>query len=139
MSRVGAVGGLAAPVRAARAGRADPRFGSTLDAASSAGEAREAVAAAGIFAAGSLLSLQEIPDSAERNRRARERAEAALEALRSMQAALLGGGLDRAQLEALSDVAADAAQADDPALREAAQAVALRAAVELARLERLHG
>lgn len=135
MSRVGAVGGLSAPLRAARPGRADPRFGATLDAAGGSAEAREAVAAGSVLAAASLLSLQEIPDATERNRRARKTAAAALEALAAMQAAMLGGGLDRAQLGVLRTVAADAAQADDPALREAAEAVALRAAVELARLE----
>jgi len=139
MSRVGAVGGLAGPLRTARAGRADSRFGSTLDAATSIGDTRESVAAGSILSTGSLLSLQEIPDATQRNRRARQKAEAALEALRTMQAALLGGGLDRAQLAALSDVAADAAQAEDPGLREAAEAVALRAAVELARLDQRRG
>jgi hypothetical protein len=135
MSRVGAIGGVSVPVRAARSGRADPRFGTALDAANGPGDTREAAAACGVSAAASLLSLQEIPDATTRNRKARQAAEAALAALREMQAALLGGGLDRAQLGALADVAARAAEADDPGLREAAQSVALRAAVELARLD----
>lgn len=135
MSRVGVIGGPTAPVRAARSVRPDGRFGSTLDAAAGPAEPPEAMAGGAVTQAAALLSLQEIPDATARNRRAREAAEAALEALGGLQRALLGGTLDRAGLEALARVARDAADAEDPRLREAAEAVALRAAVELARLE----
>jgi hypothetical protein len=136
MSRVGAVGGLAAPVRAGRAARADARFGAALDSANGAGEARELGAASGVVSATGLLMLQEFPDPAERDRKARQAAGEALESLKAIQLALLGGGLDQPTLSALADAAARAADAADPALREAAQAVALRAAVELARFQR---
>ncbi len=135
MTRVGTIGGPAAALRSARPARADGRFGSALDSTQAGTEAREAVAAGGVLSASALLALQEIPDATERNRRARAAAEAALAGLKALQAALLGGGLDRAALASLAEAAARAAEADDPRLREAAGAVALRAAVELARLE----
>lgn len=142
MTRVGAVGVPPALLRAGRTARGDGRFGASLDGAAQAGEAaepREAVAAGGISAAAALLMLQEVPgelpDGPARNRRARDSAESALRGLSALQAALLGGTLDRAQLARLVDVAARAAEAEDPGLREAAGAIAVRAAVELARLE----
>lgn len=82
-----------------------------------------------------LLSLQEVPDPAERNRRARARADAALAALRGMQHALLGGTIGRAQLHDLAAAAAAVTEADDPGLRAVGEAVQLRAAIELARLD----
>jgi hypothetical protein len=139
MTRVGTVGGLAAAIRPGRAGRADARFGAALDSANGAGEARELGAASGAVSAAALLMLQEIPDPAERDRTAREAADEVLESLQAIQLALLGGGLDSTQLSALADAAARAADAADPTLREAAQAVALRAAVELARFQRASG
>lgn len=135
MTMVRTIGGPAVPVRNPRGSRADGRFGAALDATQGGGEAHEAVATGSVFSASALLALQELPDATQRNRRARKAAEAALEGLKALQAALLGGGLDHAQLSTLAGVAARAAEAEDPSLREAAEAVALRAAVELARLE----
>lgn len=135
MTRVGAVGQPAMAVRTARGARADGRFGATLDAAGEARETPDLQAAGAAMPASGLLSLQEFPDAEGRNRRARQGVAAALASLRSMQLALLGGRLDRTALAALADAAAHAAEADDPMLRQAAQAVALRAAIELARME----
>jgi uncharacterized SAM-binding protein YcdF (DUF218 family) len=124
-----------APVRGARAARADARFGEALDSANGTGEPREVGAASGVVPAAALLMLQEIPDPAERNRKAHKAAREALQSLQAIQIALLGGGLDRAQLTALAEAARQAAEAADPVLREAAGAIALRAAVELARFQ----
>lgn len=135
MTRVGAVGQPPLAVRPGRAGRADGRFGATLDAAGEARETPELNAAGSPMPSVGLLALQELPDAAGRNRRARQGALAALASLREMQMALLGGRLNRAALSAMADAAAHAAEADDPMLRQAAQAVGLRAAVELARLD----
>jgi hypothetical protein len=134
MTVIGGIGPTQAPVRSARAARGDRQFGAALDSAA-AQDIRETAGAGATSAASMLLSLQEIPDATERNRRARARTEAALAALRDMQLALLGGGLDRARLVDLAAAADAAAEAEDPALRRAAEAVQLRAAIELARLE----
>lgn len=134
MTVIGGIGAAQPPVRGARAARADRQFGAALDSAA-AQEMREAAGAGATSATSMLLSLQEIPDATERNRRARARAEAALAALRDMQHALLGGGLSRARLVDLAAAADAAAEAEDPALRAAGEAVWLRAAIELARLE----
>jgi hypothetical protein len=131
ISGLGAPGG---PVRSTRAPRGEARFGAALDSASTA-EVREATAAGASGASSMLLSLQEVPDAAERNRRARARAEAALAALRGMQHALLGGTMGRAQLQELASAAALVTEAEDQALREVGEAVQLRAAIELARLD----
>jgi hypothetical protein len=135
MSRVGGVYGAAMARPGVRTARADGRFNDTLDAAGSTGEARAPAAAAATGSTSMLLSLQEFPDTAARDRRTRDRAQAGLASLRALQLALLRGGLARDELAALAEAAALVAETDDPALRQAAQAVALRAAIELARLE----
>lgn len=134
MTVIGGIGAAQAPVRSARGARPDRQFGAALDSAA-AQDVRDAAGAGATAATSMLLSLQEIPDATERNRRARARAEAALAALRDMQLALLGGGLSRARLVDLAAAADAVAEAEDPALRAAAAAVQLRAAIELARLE----
>ncbi len=104
-----------------------------------AGEARAAgqAAATGSIAPAGLgvLALQDQDSPAERDRRARRRADQLLEELRGLQLELLGGSPDPdrlARLEALEQGEAGA----DPALREALQAILLRARVEVARRER---
>lgn len=134
MTVIGGIGGAPLQVRGSRTARGDRQFGAALDSAVTQ-DVREAAGAGATSATSMLLSLQEIPDATERNRRARARAEAALSALRDMQHALLGGGLDRARLVDLTAAADAAAEAEDPVLRAAAEAVQLRAAIELARLE----
>jgi hypothetical protein len=129
MTRVGGIGGGAAPAR--RVGRGAGGF-AVPDAAG--GAATTAVAAA---AAPSLLALQEGPgaDSAAEDR-ARRRGRAALDLLREVQLDLLRGGSAPARLVRLAALAS-AAEADatpaDPALRAALAAVTLRVRVELAR------
>jgi hypothetical protein len=134
MTSISGLGPPGGPVRATRAPRGDARFGAALDAATTA-DVREAASSGSTSASSMLLSLQEVPDAAERNRRARARAEAALAALRGLQRALLGGTIGRAQLRELASAAAAATEAEDPALRELGEAVQLRAAIELARLD----
>lgn len=131
ISGLGAPGG---PVRSTRAPRGEARFGAALESATTA-EVREASATGITGGSSMLLSLQEVPDATERNRRARARAEAALAALRGMQHALLGGTIGRAQLHELAAAAAAVTEAEEPGLREVGEAVQLRAAIELARLD----
>jgi hypothetical protein len=129
MTRVGGIGGGAAPAR--RVGRGAGGFAVPDQ---PGGAAAAAVAAA---AAPSLLALQEGPgaDSAAEDR-ARRRGRAALDLLRDMQLDLLRDGPAPARLARLAALVA-AAEADaapsDPALRAALAAVTLRVRVELAR------
>jgi hypothetical protein len=75
--------------------------------------------------------------AARRDAAARRRAEAMLEELGGLQRDLLapgGAGADPAgRLRRLAALRAEAEDGADPALREAVRAVALRAAIELAR------
>jgi hypothetical protein len=83
--------------------------------------------------AASLLSLQEVEDDpVQRDRMARAGGEAALDALRDLQLALL---MDQDDPEACARLAALATlkPASDPKLAAIVRAIAVRAAVELAR------
>ena len=92
-----------------------------------------ATTAAGIDAVGaSLLILQAENATAERDAAARQRAESLLEELRRLQLGLLGGETDRDSLHRLAALRLGEEGAD-PALREVVEAIALRAAIELAR------
>lgn len=87
-----------------------------------------------------LLSLQEVEDALGGRRRALARGERLLDSLEGLRMALLGGALPRAQLAALAQLARDHAPlVDDPRLAEILAEIELRAAVELAKLERLDG
>lgn len=78
-----------------------------------------------------MLLLQEQPDTVDRQ--ARRRGQDILAALAALQRALLGDGpADPARLATL---AADLPQASDPGLRAAVQAIALRARIEVSRIE----
>lgn len=82
----------------------------------------------------SLLAMQEAEGDAHQDREARQHGEALMDALGALQRALLGAdGPDLAQLARLAERKATAA---DPGLAWVLQAVRVRAAVELARLER---
>ncbi len=123
-------GGFAVPA-AGRGGAAPGAGGGATAAAADAG----AAAGAAPVAAG-LLALQAMappgPSAAERDAAASHRAEALLEALGRLQRGLLGGALDREALERLAALGTGEDGAD-PALRAVVRAIALRAAVELAR------
>lgn len=111
--------------------------GGALAGRASASAARLATAAA----PGALLAIQEAagaPSSLasaaeERDRRARRRGAALIEALRDLQLALLQGA--EGDVARLADLAAlaEGEVAADPVLREAIAAIVLRARVELAR------
>lgn len=98
-----------------------------------------AAAAAGPQAAGAavpvglgLLALQEGGDAPSRDRSARRRAESILDELQALQCDLLRGGGDPGRLERLAALQSGEEGAD-PILRQAVQAIVLRARVELAR------
>ncbi|MBR0643463.1 flagellar assembly protein FliX [Plastoroseomonas hellenica] len=120
------------PVAPARAGRGGTAF--RLGVAEEAPAARAGAAAAAQAVDFGLLSLQEGSTAEERDARARKRGLALLEELQEVQVALLGGRLDPARLARLASLSGGE-QAADPALAEAVAAIALRARVELARLE----
>jgi hypothetical protein len=81
----------------------------------------------------SALAQEIAQEPAVRDRRARQHGADMLDELARLQSCLLGGssGPHRRQLE---DLAQRRPTAADPALEEALQAIALRAAVELAKL-----
>lgn len=81
-----------------------------------------------------LLALQEGMPAAERDARARRRAEAMLDELAALQRDLLRGRTDRARLQRLLDLVGGEPPAD-PALAEAVAGIILRVRVELARHE----
>jgi len=128
MTRVGGIGGGAAPAR--RIGRGAGGF--------TVPDAADGTAAASLspVAGPALLALQEGPaPAAAAEQRARRRGQAALDLLREVQLDLLRGGTAPARLARLAETAAAAAEAPpgDPALRAALAEVALRVRVELAR------
>jgi len=85
-----------------------------------------------------LLSLQEIPDDELRKRKAAvQESEGTLEALQTLHHALLSGSIPEHLLHTLGKVVAVQKQrVDDPHLRSIIEDIELRAAVELAKLER---
>ncbi len=88
----------------------------------------------GLVALSGLLALQEaeeVPDVRERE--ARRRAHAVLEALSSLQGALLGGGDPDETAARLAAAVGTMPRSADPALSAILAAIKLRAMVELAR------
>ncbi len=131
MQGIGRVGGpgAAAPAGKVRAGKG----GFSLGGAGAAGAAAEAQHSAAVAAPGlGLLALQSGQGDRERDGEARRRADSLLEDLAGLQREMLGGTPDPARLARLAALAQGEAGAD-PALREVVEAIALRAAVELAR------
>ena len=97
------------------------------------GSARGAGAIAATPLAGlGLLAAQEAAAVVERDARARRRGEDLLEELLGLQKDLLRGGTDPGRLHRLVMLGEGQAAAD-PDLREAVEAIALRARIELAR------
>ena len=84
-----------------------------------------------------LLTIQEVEDDAPDKRRAVARAEDLLDQLDALRDALLTGRVPREQIERLMGRLKEQGQgATDPRLAEAIAEIELRAAVELAKLER---
>jgi hypothetical protein len=126
---VSAVAGRAAVRRAGGAGHgfAVPAGGDEAVGGAAAAQAAGAVGMAG------LLALQEWPAERGGDRAARRHGEALLAALADLQRTVLeGGAADPRRLAAL---AREVPEAEDPGLRAAVAAVALRARIELARME----
>ncbi len=96
--------------------------------------AGEAEPVAALSLAG-MLSLQEVEPGPERDRRARRHAEDILDELRGLQLDHLGAAPDPDRLARLARLAGTLPEAASPGLREAMHSVAVRAAVELARLD----
>lgn len=131
MARIGSTGGIAGRNGLARAVRG--RAGFALGAEPSGTAA--AVAAPAMTAGAGLFALQEDERPGRRNTRAQQRADTLLAELRGLQLDLLGAGLpDRARLDRLRTLE-EGEDGADPALREAVRGLALRAAIELARLD----
>lgn len=84
-----------------------------------------------------LLALQEVPDSLTGEARAKRRGEDLLDELEQLRLGLLSGTLPRAQLVRLNRLLAERReQIHDPRLAAIVAEIELRAAVELAKLER---
>jgi hypothetical protein len=86
---------------------------------------------------GALLALQTQDDVAERRRRATRRSNTLLDQLDGIRVSILGDGVSREQVAALSNTLREYRdQVDDPGLDAILDDVELRAEVELAKLER---
>lgn len=84
-----------------------------------------------------LLALQEVPGESNKRGRAWQRGEDLLDRLDELRLAMLDGRLPQATIERLAAVAsAQRAKTDDPRLVAVLDEIELRAAVELAKLER---
>ncbi len=129
VGKVGRAGGVAAGgVRRLASGG-----GFSVAAADGAASAAPAAAVAPL-SLDALLALQQMPAEAVRDREAKRHGEAMLRLLGALQHTALGGGGDDAALLAeLGGLAEGVPEAEDPRLRSAVAAVALRARIELAR------
>ena len=84
-----------------------------------------------------LLALQEVPDSLVGDAGAKRRGEELLEELEQLRLGLLAGVLPREGLDRLTRLLAERrGEIDDPRLAAVIDEIELRAAVELAKLER---
>lgn len=84
-----------------------------------------------------LLALQEVPDSLVGDAGAKHRGEELLDGLEQLRLGLLAGALPRERLDRLTRLLAERrGQIDDPRLAAVIDEIELRAAVELAKLER---
>ncbi|BDG73033.1 flagellar assembly protein FliX [Roseomonas fluvialis] len=119
-----------------RAGRAvrGAAGGFRIDAGATEAEGAQAAERPAAASAIGLLALQETAPAAERDARARRRADAMLDELSALQRDLLRGRADPARLRRLADLT-QGETAADPALAEAVAAISLRVRIELARRE----
>lgn len=84
-----------------------------------------------------LLSLQEMPDDEIKKRKAVQNSQFTLEALETLRNALLTGSVPEQLIKTMHRVvSAQKQQIDDPRLMSIIEDIELRAAVELAKLER---
>lgn len=130
------------PVRAAAgrrvARRNDDGGGFRLDGAGGSGAASSVGPTQPLAAVETLLALQEVPDAGEQRRRAVAQGFDLLAQLDQIRLALLNGCIGPDRLRRLSDaLRARRAACSDPHLAALLDDIELRAAVELAKLERL--
>lgn len=86
---------------------------------------------------GAVLAVQQADDALARRRRARQRGEQLLDSLEQLHLDLLGGRLTESGLKRLQKLAAEQRErSSDPVLDATLDEIELRAAVELAKLER---
>lgn len=135
MTRLAGIGSLAPPAAGMRLPPSGetPSFEVPNGGSSPSSAARQP---GGMVALSGLLALQEaetVPDARERE--ARRRGRAVLEALSSLQGGLLGGGDPGPIVERLAATVATMTASADPALHAILAAIKLRAMVELARRE----
>jgi len=84
-----------------------------------------------------MLALQGIEDPQGRRRRAVRRGQRLLDALDDLKIGLLDGRVSTADLQRLASLAQESGEAvEDPGLKDVLSQIDLRAAVELAKLER---
>jgi hypothetical protein len=101
------------------------------------GAARGVSAPQTAMAISPLLGLQEVDDSLNSRKKARERAEDILDRLDELRIGLLLGTFPREKLhELVRIVQSRRTGVDDPAMQETLDEIELRAQVELAKLER---
>lgn len=106
-------------------------------AASGASAAARPASASGVSSLGALLALQDVDGPLERRRRSVNRAGRILDGLDTLKLSLLGGADGLAAARSLQDAVRDQrAAVDDAGLEGVLDEVELRAAVELAKLER---
>lgn len=130
-----------APVRAPSLSRARPNGRSGVGFADLLGEAQAAPAVTQsnpLSATDAMLSLQEVGDALERRRRARARGDAMLDRLEAIRLGLLDGRIGGSELVSLRRLVSDRrGDLADPRLGEILDDIELRAAVELAKLDRV--
>jgi len=87
-----------------------------------------------------MLALQAVEDPQGRRRRAVRRGQRLLDALDDLKIGMLDGHVSASDLQRLASLAQDSGEAvDDPGLKDVLAEIDLRAAVELAKLERRGG
>jgi len=107
------------------------------EATGGAGQASQVSATQGVMGVEALLALQDVGSPLERKRRAVRRAGRILDVLDDVKVALLEDGLSGAELDRLRRAVRDERGAtDDPALEAVLDEIELRAAVEMAKIER---
>jgi Class II flagellar assembly regulator len=122
---------------ARRAGIAAPGFVLPSDGSEAPSQVRTAAPPSSLTNIGALLALQTEDDVTERRRRAAKRSNTLLDQLDGIRISILGDGVSREQVAALSTTLREYRdQVDDPGLNAILDDVELRAEVELAKLER---
>lgn len=115
----------------------DAGFAERVSARPSSTGAAAAAGLAPLTSLGAVLAVQAVDDALTGRRRPRERGERLLDALDELRLALIEGRLPARKLGALQALVSEQrANADDPQLQAVLDEIELRAAVELAKLER---